>query len=346
MGNIVGFDPSGFDPYNGLVLPRTLQVTDPNLQRLRADRPSALADGGGPLFAPRLGFSWDPFGNGKTVIRGGGGIYYDRTLLNPVRDAGTNAPFATVATITNGRQFTTPANLSGLSGFNNPLDSVGGAGTGRPLVQALTVFDFDMPPGAVYAYSLGVQHELPWDFVLDLSYVGNQARHLTHRRDVNYVLPAVALARNAAGSFINASTDTVRQFLGYSTIRVQENTGSSSYNSMQLSAQKRVSRGFTMSLAYTWSKALTNFDTETSDLRTPFDAALDKGNANFDRRHVFAMSYVYALPFFEKQKGITGQLLGGWQLCLDLSQQWIRQQSRSGGRLACSAGRANGHTFI
>ncbi len=375
QGNIVGFDPTRFDPtkapigsdisggvinlvadptgqftraqgffdpYNGLVLPRNANAGDPNLQRLKSNHPSGLANSGGPLFAPRLGFVWDPLGKGKTVIRGGGGIYYDRTLLNPVRDAGTNAPFATVATITNGRQFTTPANLSGLSGFNNPLDSVGGAGTGRPLVQALTVFDFDMPPGAVYAYSLGVQHELPWDFVLDLSYVGNQARHLTHRRDVNYVLPAVALARNAAGSFINASTDTVRQFLGYSTIRVQENTGSSSYNSMQLSAQKRVSRGFTMSLAYTWSKALTNFDTETSDLRTPFDAALDKGNANFDRRHVFAMSYVYALPFFEKQKGITGQLLGGWQISGVVALQTGLYANLSGGSRA-STSPSNGY---
>lgn len=71
---------------------------------------------------------------GATARLRGAGIYYDRTLLNPLRDSGANAPFASVATLTNGRQFTTPANLAGLSGFVNPLDTVGAGGTGRPLV--------------------------------------------------------------------------------------------------------------------------------------------------------------------------------------------------------------------
>jgi len=370
LGNIVGFDPSRFnpakaplgsnisggvinliadptgqgaraqgffDPYNGLVLPSNAQVSDPNLARLKSDKPSGLADSGGPHFAPRFGLAWDPLGTGKTVIRGGGGIYYDRTLLNPVRDAGTNAPFATVATITQGRQFKTPANLSGLTGFNNPLDTVGASGTGRPLVQALTVFDFDMPPGVVYAYSLGVQRQLPGGLVIDLSYVGNQARHLTHRRDLNYVLPDVALARNASGAFVNATTDTVRQFLGYSTIRSQENTGSSSYNSLQISAQRRVARGVNLSVAYTYGKALNNFDTETSDLRVPFDAALDKGNASFDRRHVFAMSYVYALPFFEKSNSVARHFLGGWQLSGVVTLQTGQFVSISGGSRATTS---------
>jgi hypothetical protein len=378
-GNIVGFDPSRFDPakaplagnisggvinltpdptgtktraqgffdpYNGLVLPGNAGavLNDPNLARLVSDRPGGLATSGGVKFAPRFGFAWDPWGDGKTSIRGGGGIYYDRTLLNPLRDSGANAPFASVATVTNGRQFTTPASLAGLGSFINPLDTIGAGGTGRPLVQTLAVFDFNMQPGVVYAYSLGLQRELWWDMVLDVAYVGNQARHLTHRRDINFVLPAVGLetapgnvsATNPQG-FTNRTADTVRQFPGYSAIRSQENTGSSSYNSLQMGLQKRVSQGFTASFAYTFSKTLNNFDTETSDLRVPYDARLDKGYANFHRPHVFASSLVYELPWLKKQQGLTGRLLGGWQVSAIVNLQSGNFVNISGGSRAASS---------
>jgi hypothetical protein len=335
-----------FDPYNGLVLPRNAAaaLNDPNLARLVSDRPDGLATSGGVKFAPRFGFAWDPWANGKTSIRGGGGIYYDRTLLNPLRDSGANAPFVSSATVTNGRQFTTPANLAGLGSFINPLDTVGAGGTGRPLVQTLAVFDFNMQPGVVYAYSLGVQRELWWNLVLDLSYVGNQARHLTHRRDINFVLPSVGLetapgsvsATNPQG-FTNRTADTVRQYLGYSAIRSQENTGSSSYNSLQMYLQKRVSRGFTASLAYTFSKSLNNFDTETSDLRVPFNAGLDKGYASFHRPHVLASSVVYELPWLKKQEGFTGKLLGGWQVSAIVNLQSGNFVNISGGSRAASS---------
>src|SRR5581483_4296819 len=340
QGRAAGF----YDPYNGLVLPGAGVpvggITDPNLQRLFNGRPSALAESGANGWAPRFGFAWDPKGDGKTSIRGGAGIYYDRTLLNPVRDAGTNVPFAQVATVTNGRQFTAPASIA--SGFSNPLDTVGAAGPGQPLVQALAVYSFDMPPGTVYAYSIGVQRELPWASVVEVNYVGNQGRHLTHRRDINYVLPEVALQKKADGTFVNATTDTVRQFLGYSAIRQQENTGVSSYNSLQVSWQKRLTRGFTSSVAYTWGKALTNFDVETSDQRVPYDARLDKGPANFDRRHVLALSYVYELPFYRRQQGLAGRALGGWQLSGITTVQSGQHVSVSGGSRA-STSPSNGY---
>jgi hypothetical protein len=338
--------PDGFyDPYNGLVVAgcgfpsdaKIPQTGDPNVQRLFACLPGGLATSGKNHWAPRFGFAYDPWGDGKTSIRGGAGIYYDRTLLNPLRDSGNNRPFAEVATITNGRQFTTPASV--VSTFNNPLDTVG-VGLGgalSPLVQQINVFSLDMPPGAVYAYSLGVQRELPWAVVLDVSYVGNQARHLTHRRDINFVQPEVALQRRADGTFLNPSTDTVRQFLGYSTIRQQENTGVSSYNSFQMGLQKRLTQGFTASMAYTYSKVINTFDVETSDQRVPFDSRMDRGLADFDRRQVFVASYVYELPWFKGRAGAAGKMLGGWQVSGITSWQTGRHVNVSGGSRASTS---------
>lgn len=335
-GRLAGF----FDPYNGLVLPGNELpvgggINNPNLQRLFSGKPSGIADSGSQGWAPRIGFAWDPFGNGKTSIRGGGGIYYDRTLLNPLRDAGANTPFVQVANVTNGRQYTTPTSV--VPTFTETLDKVGSAGSGKPLVQSLNVFSFDMPPGAVYAYSLGIQRELPWSSVLEIGYVGNQGRHLTHRRDVNFVLPDVAMERKADGSFVNANADTVRQFPGYAAILMQENTGVSSYNSLQMSWQKRMTRGFTAGTSYTWSKVLNNFDVETSNQRVPFDARIDKGYADFNRRHVLAVNYVYDLPFFSKGGGVAGSVLRGWQLSGITSFQSGRHMSVSGGTRSTNA---------
>jgi hypothetical protein len=78
--------------------------------------------------------------------------------------------------------------------------------------------------------------------------------------------------------------------------------------------QKRVTRGVTASAAYTFGKTLNDFDTETSDLRVPFDARLDRGRANFDRPHVFAASFVFELPWRKRQEGFAGRVLGGWQV--------------------------------
>ena len=98
-----------------------------------------------------------------------------------------------------------------------------------------------------------------------------------------------------------------------------------------------MSRGLNMSVAYTYGKALNNFDVETSDLRVPFDGGLDKGSASFDRRHVFAMSYVYALPFFEKSTSVAHHVLGGWQVSGVVALQTGQFVSISGGSRASTS---------
>src|SRR5258706_6225795 len=83
---------------------------------------------------------------------------------------------------------------------------------------------------------------------------------------------------------------------------------------MQINIKERLWHGFTGGLSYTWSKALGNFDTETSNLRVQYDAKADKAPALFDRRHVFVGNFIYGLPFFKNEKSLRGKILGGWQL--------------------------------
>jgi hypothetical protein len=172
---------------------------------------------------------------------------------------------------------------------------------------------------------------------MEISYVGNQGRFLTHRRDLNYVTPETALQKKADGTFLNPNTDTVRQYLGYTSILQQQNDGISNYNSLQVNWQKRLTQGFTGSVAYTWSKTLNTFDTETSNLRVPFDASADYANADFDRRHVFVTSYVYEFPWLRAQHGFVGRALGGWQISGITNWQSGRHASISGGTRASTA---------
>ena len=326
-----------YDPYNGLVLPGCdNRWSDPNLTRLLACNGDNLATSGTNGWAPRFGFAWDPFKDQKTSIRGGAGVYYDRTLLNPVRDAGVNAPFTQISNITNGRQYTTPVSL--VPTFSNTLDTVGASGAGQPLLQQLAVFSGTMRPGALYAYSFGIQRQLPFTSVIEVNYVGNQARFLTHRRDINYVRPEIALQiKPSNGAFLNPTTDTVRPYLGYTAINQQSNDGVSNYNSLQASFQKRTTRGLTISGAYTFSKALNTFDTETSNLRVPYSQAADYGHADFDRRHVLALSYVWELPFYKSRRHFTGKAFGGWQISGTSTRQSGKHVSMSGGTRASTA---------
>src|SRR5262249_48745990 len=153
----------------------------------------------------------------------------------------------------------------------------------------------------------------------------------------NYVRPEVALARKADGTFVNAQADTVRPYVGYTSILQQENNGVSSYNALQASFQKRMTAGFTGSVAYKFGNGINKLHTDTSDLPVPFSQPADKGLADSDRRHVLAISYVYEFPWFRSARGFSGHLLGGWQISGITTAQSGKHVSLSGGSRATTA---------
>jgi hypothetical protein len=192
---------------------------------------------------PRFGFAYDLFGDGKTAIRGGAGIYYDRFNDDQILQLVELPPNVITATA----NFTTIKDL-----LATPL-SVSPAGVFG--VQR----NYDSP--AVYNFSLGVQRDIGFNTVLDVAYVGSLSRHLLQRRSINSVaygqhfLPA-SIDPTVSGGTTPLPDNFLRPYKGYGDINYLEFASNSNYHSLQVQANRRFSSSLSFGLSYTWSKAM------------------------------------------------------------------------------------------
>ena len=172
----------------------------------------------------------------------------------------------------------------------------------------MTSIDPDATFPTTYNWNLGIQKQLPFDALLDVNYVSTQGRHLLRRPDINQVTPEVQAANPSVN--INA----LRRYQGYTSISLWESSAASNYHGLQTGLTRRYSKDLTLSIAYTWSKVLTDASSDTTGVENLLDYRAERSHASFDRNHIFTASYVYYLPFFRRQDGLFGKLLGGWQL--------------------------------
>lgn len=291
-------------------------------------------------FGPRIAATWSPnlggngfFGGGKTILRGGFGIYYGpgqtEDQIQPIESDRISS------TISSGSLLAFPANIQAIiANFNsNP--------TNRQYQPRAYSNDYKIPE-RVFQYSFSWQQRLPYNLVSTVAYVGSQGRNLFLRSVANKVLSGsttilngtnlptgvgVINRTNAGGQVIGVNT--VREFdilsgttqnRPFAEVDYKTSGGDDRYNALQLSVVRSFSSGLTMNAQYTFAKSegLTAGSNEarTSAQLDNFEA--DRGRNNFDVRHTFNVSALYELPIGKGKSfdfGKTGNfLLGGWQL--------------------------------
>jgi hypothetical protein len=174
----------------------------------------------------------------------------------------------------------------------------------------VTAIDPHLTLARTTSYSLGVQREMPWGVLLEVSYVGNEQRHILRQPDIN--LPTFAQLQANAALPTPLALNRLRPFTGYTSIRMYLSDSTANYNGLQVYATKRKG-DFMGTVSYTWSKTLTDSSSLTANPDNWRDRRYNYGVADFDRRHVVAATYVYASPLFRRRGGFVGTALGGWE---------------------------------
>jgi hypothetical protein len=306
-----------FDPVTGTVLPNVFVGSfvpgtgDPYNGMVRNDDPSyprGFRDNQGVHLEPRLGVAYDLTGDGKTALHASVGLYHNSFITARSMDqAANNPPAVNTPTI-----------------FYSSFDSFlgGAASSSRP--STVNALERDAKTPSSYNWQLGIQRELGWGTVVDVTYVGNVTRHLELATNINAV-PDGAKFVNVNPQNANPQSpatpkpDTfLRPFLGYEDITLRSNHGTSNYNALQVQLNRRYIRGFQFAVAYTFAKALGVADDDEQQVSAVRPLlGWHYGPLAGTQTHNLVINYTWDLP---KASGLLGDnavvklLLDDWQL--------------------------------
>ncbi len=284
-----------------VVYPKTAQIPFTTFPYpFRFDDIESFKKPSNKAFAPRIGFAIRPFADNSTVVRGAFGVFWGQAIISVISNTvSTPPPYFLRQTLTSGS--TTPELRFGI---------FPGASPDQSLPTNPSFFTHDpstFTNGYVQQWNLGIERQLPQDLAVKASYVGSRGNHLDLRYEGNPALPPGP-----------GSIQPRRRYPNIGSITVGDSVGFSTYHSLQLSAEKRFSKGLQFLAGYTWSKSLDTasswggLGSENFLPQDPTRVFLDKGRSAFDLRHRFTLSFVYEIPFRPENKLLNGAL-GGWQ---------------------------------
>jgi hypothetical protein len=286
-------------------------------------------------FQPRLGLAYKL--TPSTVLRAGYGLFYDTLGVN--RSAAIQTGFTATTPINtsldNGLSYVATTANPFPNGLQAPLGAAGGLTTN--LGQSLTVYPLRRQQPYAQRWSVGIEQLLPGEFLIDAAYVGNRGRHLPVLRELNAIPPQYSsrsperdqqtidfLSQKFPNPFFGINNvypktisraDLLRPYPEFGSITETESIGYSLYNALQLRAEKRFSHGYTLNVAYTYSRAM-----DALTFLNPSDTKPWYGLSDNDRPHRLVVSSLYELPFGRGRRfganvpRAFDAVMGGWQL--------------------------------